>query len=140
MKNIFLDTNILLDYLTQRQPFFADAESIFIKAEMGVISLFCSSLSFSTIFYVLRKFQTKPQLFQTLNDLTQTTTITGVDETVIKDSLASGFKDLEDAIQYFSALHFGRIDAIVTRNPKDFPNPQIPVFSPAEFLFALNKI
>lgn len=140
MKNIFLDTNILLDYLTQRQPFFADAEAIFLKVDMGTISLYCSSLSFSTIFYVLRKFQTKPQLFQTLNDLTQACTITGVDETVVKAALASGFKDLEDAIQYFSALHFGGIDAIITRNPKDFPNPQIPVFSPSEFLSAFQKI
>lgn len=83
MKNIFLDTNILLDYLAQRQPFFADAEALFMKAEVGAIYLLCSSLSFSTIFYVLRKFQTKSQLSQTLNDLTQGATVTGVDENVI---------------------------------------------------------
>ncbi len=134
MKNLFLDTNILLDYLAQRQPFLMDAERIFELADKGDVSLFGSSLSFSTIFYVLRKLQTQAQLFQTLTDLTQSMTITGVDEKVVVDALASDFKDMEDAIQYFSAASFGGVDAIITRNPKDFPNHQIPVFTPSEFL------
>jgi predicted nucleic acid-binding protein len=139
MKNLFLDTNILLDYLAQRQPFFTDAERIFELADKGEVNLFGSSLSFSTIFYVLRKLQSQSQLFQTLTDLTQSMTITGVDEKVITDALASGFKDLEDAIQYFSTIYFGGIEAIITRKPKDFPNPQIPVFSPSEILTLLQK-
>lgn len=134
MKNLFLDTNILLDYLAQRQPFLMDAERIFELADKGDVSLFGSSLSFSTIFYVLRKLQTQVQLFQTLTDLTQSIMITGVDEKVVVDALASDFKDLEDAIQYFSAASFGGVDAIITRNPKDFPKPIIPVFTPSEFL------
>ncbi|MBK8561898.1 MAG: PIN domain-containing protein [Saprospiraceae bacterium] len=139
MKNLFLDTNILLDFLAQRHPFFTDAEKIFELADKGDVSLFGSSLSFSTIFYVLRKLQTQAQLFQTLTDLTQSMTITGVDEKVVVEALASDFKDLEDAIQYFSAASFGGVDAIVTRNPKDFPNPQIPVFTPSEILDLLQK-
>lgn len=139
MKNLFLDTNILLDYLAQRQPFLMDAERIFELADKGDVSLFGSALSFSTIFYVLRKLQTQAQLFQTLTDLTQSITITGVDEKVVVEALASDFKDLEDAIQYFSAASFGGVDAIVTRNPKDFPNPKIPVFTPSEILALLQK-
>ncbi len=57
MKNVFLDTNILLDYLAQRHPFFTDAEAIFNLADKKVITLHCSSLSFSAIFYILRKLQ-----------------------------------------------------------------------------------
>lgn len=94
MKTIFLDTNILLDYLTERHPFFVDAEAIFSISDKGTLNLYYSSLSFSTIFYVLRKYQTKPQLFQTLTDLTQTATITGVDKSVVKHALSSDFKDL----------------------------------------------
>lgn len=139
MKNLFLDTNILLDYLAQRQPFFTDADKIFELADKGEVNLYGSSLSFSTIFYVLRKLQTQAQLFQTLTDLTQSMTITGVDEKVVVDALASDFKDLEDAIQYFSASYSGGIDTIITRNPKDFPNPKIPVFTPSEFLASFQK-
>ena len=139
MKNLFLDTNILLDYLAQRQPFFTDAERLFELADKGEFNLFGSSLSFSTIFYVLRKLQTQSQLFQTLTDLTQSMVITGVDERVVLDALTSDFKDLEDAIQYFSASQFGGIDAIITRNPKDFPNSEIPVFTPSEFLASFQK-
>lgn len=134
MKNIFLDTNILLDYLANRKPFFKDADSIFSMAENGKIKLHCSSLSFSTIFYVLRKLQTPEQLFQTLTDLTNIMTITGVDEKTIIDALNSGFNDLEDAIQYFSALHFGEIEILLTRNSKDFKKAKIDVFSPSEFI------
>ena len=65
MKNIFLDTNIILDYLALRQPFYIDADKIFSMAENDVIDLFCSSLSFSTIFYVLRKLQ-QPKQFSKL--------------------------------------------------------------------------
>ena len=139
MKKLFLDTNILLDYLAQRQPFFTDAERLFELADKGEFNLFGSSLSFSTIFYVLRKLQTQSQLFQTLTDLTQSMVITGVDEKVVLNALDSDFKDLEDAIQYFSATCFGGIEAIITRNPKDFPNPKIPIYSPSEFLAAFQK-
>lgn len=128
MKNVFLDTNIILDYLAKRHPFFIDAKNIFSLADKGVINLYCSALSFSTIFYVLRKLQTPAQLFQTLSDIKQTMIITGVDEKTIEDSLASDFKDLEDAIQYFSAFNFGNIDSIITRNPKDFTKAEISGF------------
>ena len=93
MKTLFLDTNILLDYLAQRKPFFNDADKVFALAAKGELSLCCSSLSFSTIFYVLRKLQTPAQLKQTLTDLAEALTITGVDEKTIQAALASSFKD-----------------------------------------------
>lgn len=108
-------------------------------AASGEINLCCSSLSFSTIFYVLRKLQSPAQLVQTLSDLTQVLAITGVDEKTIQDALSSGFKDFEDAIQYFSAKQFGGIDAIITRDPKDFIDPELAVFSPAQFLASFKK-
>jgi predicted nucleic acid-binding protein len=139
MKNIFLDTNIILDYLTMRQPFFSDAEAIFLMADQRKILLHSSSLSFSIIYYVLRKFQTRQQLLQTLPDFAQATKITGVDEMTVHAALRSDFNDFEDALQYFSALHFGNMDAIITRNAKDFTGSTIPVFSPADFIAAMRK-
>lgn len=140
MKNVFLDTNIILDYLSLRQPFFSDAEAIFLMADQRKVFLYSSSLSFSIIYYVLRKFQTRQQLLQTLSDFVQAAKITGVDEMTVHAALRSDFNDFEDALQYFSALHFGSIDAIISRNAKDFTNSTIPVFSPSDFIISMQKI
>lgn len=60
MKNLFLDTNILLDYLAIRHPFFKDADAIFELAEKDLVHLFGSSLSFSTIFMYSANCKAKP--------------------------------------------------------------------------------
>ena len=60
-------------------------------------------------------------------------TVTTVSESVIDRMLQSNFADLEDAIQYYSALAFSA-DIIVTRNQKDFATSNIPVFTPQDFI------
>jgi hypothetical protein len=61
-------------------------------------------------------------------------TILKVDQQTIKDSLASGFQDFEDSIQYYCALEFRKVDVLITRNTKDYKNSEIPVMTPADYL------
>jgi hypothetical protein len=61
-------------------------------------------------------------------------TILKVDQQTIKDSIASGFTDFEDSIQYNCALDYKKIDVIITRNTKDFKTSEIPVMTPADYL------
>ena len=116
MKRIFLDTNVVIDFLGERVKFIDDAISIMCMAENREIEILCSSLTFSNAAYILRHGYTLEEIKEKLSLFSQISTITTVDENVAKLVLKSNFKDLEDAMQYYSALQAGA-DYIVTNMP-----------------------
>jgi hypothetical protein len=64
--------------------------------------------------------------------------VTTANERTVDDSLASQFRDFEDALQYYSALT-AKVDAIITRNAKDFANSKLPVMTAGEYLATINN-
>lgn len=133
MKKVFVDTNVLLDILLERTPWANDAAVLFSMADRKEIELLCCSLSFSTAIYLMQRFKyTRKEIVSKLSIIKSICTVTTVNEAVIDRMLQSDFNDLEDAIQYYSALAFGA-EAIVTRNTKDFAASKIPVVSPHDF-------
>lgn len=133
MKKVFVDTNVLLDILLERTPWANDAAVLFSMADRKEIELLCCSLSFSTAIYLMQRFKyTRKEIVSKLSIIKSICTVTTVNEAVIDRMLQSDFNDLEDAIQYYSALAFGA-EAIVTRNIKDFTASKIPVVSPHDF-------
>lgn len=128
---ILLDVNICLDFLLKRRPFSSSAGIIFQAAEHKKLTAVISAISFDTMFYVLKPALGAHQATQQLNRLTRHTTVGVVDYEVIKKALAAGWYDLEDAIQYFSAVSAG-CDAVITRNSDDFTPESIPVLSPED--------
>jgi predicted nucleic acid-binding protein len=131
---IFLDTDVALDHLADRQPFAEYAHRLFALAETGELTLCLSSLSFSNLYYILRKLKghaDAPALLGKLKLLVRVSAVTAVE---IQSALASSFRDFEDAIQHFTAKAEGNVSAIVTRNNADYANSEIPVLSPDEFL------
>ncbi len=133
MKKVFVDTNVLLDILLERNPWANDAAVLFSMADRKEIELLCCSLSFSTAIYLMQRFKyTRKEIVSKLSIVKSICTVTTVNEAVIDRMLQSDFNDLEDAIQYYSALAFGA-EAIVTRNTKDFAASKIPVVSPHDF-------
>lgn len=133
MKKVFVDTNVLLDILMERTPWANDAAVLFSMADRKEIELLCCSLSFSTTIYLMQRFKyTRKEIVSKLSIIKSICTVTTVNEAVIDRMLQSDFNDLEDAIQYYSALAFGA-EAIVTRNTKDFAASKIPVVSPHDF-------
>lgn len=133
MKKVFVDTNVLLDILLERTPWANDAAVLFSMADRKEIELLCCSLSFSTAIYLMQRFKyTRKEIVSKLSIVKSICTVTTVNEAVIDRMLQSDFNDLEDAIQYYSALAFGA-EIIVTRNIKDFTASKIPVVSPHDF-------
>lgn len=133
MKKVFVDTNVLLDILMERTPWANDAAVLFSMADRKEIELLCCSLSFSTAIYLMQRFKyTRKEIVSKLSIIKSICTVTTVNEAVIDRMLQSDFNDLEDAIQYYSALAFGA-EIIVTRNIKDFTASKIPVVSPHDF-------
>jgi len=134
---IFLDTDVALDHLADRQPFAEYAHRILALGETGELTVCVSSLSFSNLYYVLRKLKGHADAVALLGKLKLLVRVSAVSESEIQAALASSFKDFEDAIQHFAAKTEGGIGAIVTRNKPDYSVSEIPVLSPEEFLTRL---
>jgi len=139
MKNLFLDTNIVIDVLANRQPFSIIGARLFDFAEKGKIKLFISALSYSNIYYILKKSCSHKETISLLRDLEALTSTIDVTGRIISNALNSEFKDFEDAIQNFTADSSKKMDAIVTRDVKDYKTSDLPVFTPNEVLKMLEN-
>jgi predicted nucleic acid-binding protein len=131
---IFLDTDVVLDHLADRQPFSEYAHRLFALAEQDKITLCVSSLSFSNLYYILRKLTNGDEALSLLRKLKGLVKVTLVGEAEVKSALGQNFKDFEDALQCFSAKTESDMNVIITRNKFDFPKNLIRVESPEEFL------
>lgn len=131
---VFIDTNILVDLICKREKFIENAKKIFLYAYDQKITLAISALSYINTLYIAKRYDFKQEeIIKALQIISQFSIITGFDEDTIKLALASDWKDMEDAVQYYSALTTG-IDYIVTRNQKDFQKSNIPIVSPDEII------
>jgi predicted nucleic acid-binding protein len=136
MKKLFIDTNVLIDLIDKRVPFYNDVAIISTLAEEKQLKLAVSSISFINTFYVLSKKLDNKLVINSLMKYRLICEVSNIDEIIIDKSLISNFNDFEDAVQYYSALHH-KCDILITRNKKDFKNSEIPVMTPTEFLISI---
>jgi predicted nucleic acid-binding protein len=134
MENVFIDTDVIIDFLTNRKPFSLESAKIFSLIDQKKIKGCVSSISFSNIYYVLRKFGTHKKVINSLQELSEMVDIVKVDGDIVKSALTSDFKDFEDSIQYFAAQEYKKVDCIITRNNKDYKDSSLPVMTPETFL------
>jgi predicted nucleic acid-binding protein len=134
MTNLFIDTDVIIDFLIDRKPFSREAAIIFSLIEQKILKGYASSLTFSNLYYVLRKFESHGKVISKLDSLSKMLTIVKVEEQTIKKALTSEFSDFEDSIQYFSALENRKIDVIITRNTKDYKKSEISIMTPGDYL------
>ena len=137
MRKIFLDTNVLVDLIANRKPFSKFAVKLFSEAEKGKISLYISSHSIATTYYLLKKYISDGELREVLSNLLDFVNVVAVDQDSVKKGLKSKYRDFEDAIQIFSAGSVENIECIVTRNGKDYKGSEIPVLTPEEMVMKL---
>ncbi len=132
MRNLFLDTNILVDLLADRKPFSKFALEIFTAAENKQVALYTSSHSIATTYYLLKKFIEDKSLREAFSSLIEFVKVIPINSIIINKGLKSKQRDFEDALQLFAASSIQRMDCIVTRNIKDFKGSEILVLSPDE--------
>lgn len=130
---VFVDTDVVLDLLARREPFYPAAARLFSRVERGELTACVSALAFANLFYLLRKESGAAKAVEVLGKLRRLVTVLAVDDGIIERALAAGFRDFEDAIQYHAALA-GDVVCLVTRNVRDYLNPVIPVCTAEEFL------
>jgi predicted nucleic acid-binding protein len=134
MTDIFIDTDVIIDFLIDREPHSREAAIIFTRIEQKKLKGYVSSLTFSNLYYVLRKIESHNKVIAKLDSISRLLTILKVDQQTIKYAIASGFPDFEDSIQYNCALDYKKIDVLITRNIKDYKDSEIPVMTPADYL------
>ena len=132
MIHLFLDTNIVIDFLTDRKPFSSLAGRLFDYSVKGEVKLYLSAVSYNNIYYVVRKVSSHKETIRILSSLIEMTEVIDSTSSIIKDSLNSEFNDFEDALQYYSAKLNPVINGIVTRNGVDFKHSTIAIFTPEE--------
>ena len=136
MSRIFLDTNVILDLLGERVPFFDSIAKVATLADQKKLTLIVSPLSFTTIDYVLNKYESSESVLNKLRKFKIICEVCEVNEETIDKALNSNFKDFEDAVQYFSALQ-STSSIIITRNGKDFKHSTIPIMTAEEYLSSI---
>ena len=138
MKQVFVDTNILLDYLFERKGFYKNAEKLFDYCAMRNIKVNISALSVATIAYLLSKKFRINEVKEQLEILYGVANILPFNKRIIFLAHQSSFKDLEDGFQYFTAKEH-HIPLLITRNIKDFAVDDLSVLSPKQFLEIMAK-
>jgi predicted nucleic acid-binding protein len=134
VKHLFLDTNVVVDFLADRKPFSESATKLFALSVAKELTLYISAISYNNIYYLFQRNHSHTETIGLLKSLMTTTQIVEVGQTVISQALYANFRDFEDAIQYFCALGIPGLEGIVTRNTKDFRKSQLPVLTPVEAL------
>lgn len=132
MKHFLLDTNIVIDFLTDRKPFSILAAQLFDFSEKGKIKLYITAVSYNNTYYILKKLTSHKETISILKDLESLAETIDTSRLAIKQALDSEFKDFEDAIQYFCAKGNKKIEAIISRNAADFKLSDLPILSPEE--------
>ncbi len=136
MKKAFVDTDVCLDLLLERKPFYNDAARIFTLADQKKLKLFISSLIFANLDYMLKSEIGFRESRQALIRFKVLVNVLAVDDKIIELSLSSDFKDFEDAIQYYTSMENG-VETLITRNLSDYKKAEITVLSPRDFLTIL---
>jgi predicted nucleic acid-binding protein len=130
---VLLDTDVVLDVMLARVPFAQTSGRLLDLAEQGLFEAYVSSITPLNVFYIARKAKSIGDLRQALKQLLQTAHVCPIDHSVLINAFTLPFADYEDAVQHAAATA-SKLDAIVTRNLKDYKNATLPVFSPADFL------
>lgn len=133
MEKVFVDTDIVLDLLSYREPFYSHSAYLFSEADQGKTKIYVSSLSFANLNYILSKQYSADQAKKKLLKFKTLVTVLAVTDKVVELALSSDFKDFEDGLQYFTAIE-NNIRTLLTRNLKDYKSAEIAVMTAEQFL------
>jgi predicted nucleic acid-binding protein len=138
MKVVF-DTNVVLDFVYDREPDSSYAARLFTAAEERKIEGYLGAITVTTIHYLTTKLTGPRESKHLIKNLLDIFLIAPVNDLILKDAFESDWNDFEDAVLHQSAVH-ADIGFIVTRNTKDFKKANIPVYTPRDMLKAWSSM
>ena len=137
MKVLF-DTNVILDVMLLREPFFKSSALLLAEIERKNIEGFVCSTTVTTIHYLVEKTKGRKVALSQIESLLKIFQVTPVDKSCLESALKSKITDFEDAVLNESAYREG-LDGIVTRNEKDFKQSKLTIYNPEELLKILKS-
>jgi hypothetical protein len=133
-----VDLNVILDVIQQRQPFYEESARVVDAVVRGQAVGWLAAHSITTLFYVINRVRNRETAVTAITGLLDVFTVAAVDDQVIRQALAWGWPDFEDAVQMAAAVQ-AQADYLITRNPRDFQSSILPVVQPAAFLTLLEQ-
>ena len=134
MKKVLIDTDVILDFFFDRQPFAVDSAQVLSLCEKKEIDGFVTSIMLSNIYYLFRKTDKHEKVIESLKMLMKILDVATTNKQTILNALESDFKDFEDALQNFTAQNNEEIEIIITRNVKDYKTSKLVVMTPETYL------
>ena len=134
MTKIFIDTDVLIDFLIDRRPFSDSSTEIFIKCADKKIEGYITPVIIANVFYILRKTLKTGNLKQRFIDILKYINVLDMNKNIVLKALYSDFNDFEDALQNFTVSESPEIKIIVTRNVKDYTKSTLSIHTPESFL------
>jgi len=135
---ILIDTNIIIDNALEREPFWNASEQVLSLIEKGTIAGYISASTFSDLYYIIRKARGRDWTLTYLKQLLTFFQIATVNQDAIIMAFTTNFQDFEDSIQYSTAV-VNKLDAIITRNPQDFPIVTPRIITPEQLIAELTN-
>ena len=132
MEKVFVDTDIILDLLAQREPYYEHSANLFSMADKEQIKIYVSPLSFSKVNYILSKQYSADQARKKLLKFKTLVTVLMINDKTIELALVSHFKDFEDGIQYFTAIE-NNVKTLLARKLRDYKTSEIPIMTAEQF-------
>jgi predicted nucleic acid-binding protein len=136
---VFVDSDVIIDFLVDREPHAVSSSQLFNLGDSGLIELYTSTLSINNVHYIIRRLLGTNRSKEIILELLDLLEVLEVTKTDITSALKSDISDFEDAIQHSVAIKVDEINSIVTRNIKDYKRSKISVFSPDAFLKLIKK-
>ena len=138
MDRVLIDTDIILDFFFDREPFSENASKILSLCESKEIIGFVTPVIISNVYYLLRQTAKHEKVIEKLTLLISLLEVLTIDKRVIIEALNSNFKDFEDALQNYSAEQNNEVDIIITRNVKDYRNSHLSIMLPDNYIKTRN--
>ena len=136
---LLIDTNILMDFIKQREPFFEDSKEILSLCSERTAEGCVAVHSIPTLYYLLRKDFSENERRRWICDICRILQVAGFDtEAAVKSAENIDFRDFEDCLQAECAKAVGA-EYIVTRNTDDFSESPVPAVTPAAILKILEE-
>lgn len=134
VSKILIDTNVLLDYLLEREPFFMDAKEVILSCTDGKVKGCIAAHSIPNMFFILRKDYNEKERREILLNLCKIFDVEGIDKAKLIEGLANeNFSDFEDCLQMECAKSY-EADYIVTRNVSDYVTSEVKAIIPKDYL------
>lgn len=139
MQKLIIDTDVILDFFFDRKPYSDCASQVLSLCETEKIMGFITPVICSNVYYILRQTAPHDKVIEKLKQLLMILNVLAMDKDVVLQALNSGFRDFEDALQYAAAIRAKHINAILTRNVKDYKKSELGVMTPDDYLKQLSN-